>query len=253
MECWASILGRCAGGQSREHYITKGLYPGLVKAVGLPWAKGEPIELPIEALAANILCAGHNNALSPVDGEAIAMKEFMADAMAGGPAYHEELHGKTRYCSVDGEKIIRWLCKMVCNIEALAKRNPDPAYIRRAFGAPGGERVRVYPYKALGARVDADLSHLRFWQWHVDLKKGGRTQVYLFRFAILEWLLSPFPLTKDECDALGQLTGGRYWFKARPLTRSTPVYVPRSGPGGKQVLTHQLTVKFPRRRRKRRR
>jgi len=106
-KCWANVLGECRGGLSLEHYLTKGLYAGNVKALGLPWSKGNPVDLPIGNLGANILCKHHNEVLSVVDSEAIRMKDFVVRAVAslcGKDVPSSQMH----YCCVDGSKIMRW-------------------------------------------------------------------------------------------------------------------------------------------------
>lgn len=246
-KCWARALGGCQGGQSLEHYLTKGLYPGNVKAVGLPWAKGKPVDLPITSLRANILCKHHNEALSDIDGEAIRMKDFVAqaiDSLSKKNARFSQMH----YCSVDGSKIMRWFSKTICNLETLAKRTPDKVYVRHAFGQANAP-VHVYMDKVFPTENDADASHFRFWWWPVDLKAGGSTTVYIVRFAILEWLIAPFALTPDKCDAIGQLTDTRYWFKAKPIVRTRIIPMGQSLPCNKTTWTHQLTFRISKRRR----
>ncbi len=246
MKCWASILGDCKGKQSREHYVTQALYSGDVTATGLPWAKwGQMIELPIRAMSANILCVGHNNRLSQVDAEAVQFKDFVVsaiDALSAG-----EISRNITYGTVDGKKLIRWLCKTICNLETLYARTPDPSYVRRALGVSGGGSVRVYINPMEGTRCVGDPSHLRWSWWDAALKKGGVTQVYIMRFAMLEWLVAPFDLEQHECDVIGQMTGRRYWFKARPLTATRVIPFSVRLPGGRGRTTHQLTMKFPRR------
>jgi len=245
MKCWASILGDCSKGQSREHYLTKALYGGNVKARGLPWVKGgEEIELPINAMGANILCVRHNNQLSEVDAEAVRFKDFVADAIGSVP------DGKVRqavsYGAVDGKKLIRWLCKTVSNLETLYKRSPDPAYVRRAFAAAGGESVNVY----MNTIEPDNPSHFRWWRWDAKLKKGTVTQVYIIRFGVLEWLVAPTQLTQNQCDAIDRMSQYRCPFKARPLMATRLVAIGPPLPDGSVKQTHQLTIKFPRRKRK---
>lgn len=69
-KCWAYSLGDCAGGISKEHYISKNLFPsGRVTISGFDWLKGKEKVLPIQNLVANILCRKHNTALSELDAE----------------------------------------------------------------------------------------------------------------------------------------------------------------------------------------
>ena len=241
--CWASVIGGCKGGWSKEHYLTKGLYRGNVRAVGLPWAEGQPVDLPISSLAANILCRHHNGELAQLDGEAIRLRNFIMKAVES-IASKAVPPGTERCYSVDGRRIIRWFCKTICNMESLAGRVPEEVYVRRAFGRPYTP-VHVYVNRLIPAEEDADSTHFRLWRWRALLKAGGETTVYIVRFALLYWLVTPFSLTPDECDAIGILTENRYWFKAKPLIRTRIIPVGRSFQGNDVKWTHELILRFP--------
>jgi hypothetical protein len=78
MECWAAQLGGCSNKQSREHYISEGLWKNPVLRVrGFPWLSGGEKDLPISSLTAKILCTEHNNRLSPLDSEAIRVFKWL--------------------------------------------------------------------------------------------------------------------------------------------------------------------------------
>ena len=69
-ECWAAPLGGCGGGISREHLVSKCVFPDQSIFVrGLDWCLDEPKEVRIETLTAKILCKDHNSALSELDSE----------------------------------------------------------------------------------------------------------------------------------------------------------------------------------------
>ena len=242
VKCWASVLGGCGGGQSREHYFTQGLYAGNVIVSGLPWAQGRSIDLPIGALASNILCGDHNEALSPVDGEAIRMKNFVVKAVE---ASSRDAPPRREYCSVDGRKIIRWLSKFICNVVTLGRRAPEPVYVRRAFAQPNAP-VHVYVHKFFPVKDDADTSHIHFEEWIARLKSGGETALYILRFAIMEWLVAPLALTQYECNVLGHLTQGQHLFEAKPLDRTRKLWLGPRVSGNKTTFTHQLNLLIPR-------
>jgi len=72
--CYAACLGNCCNVQSREHYISKGLWNNnLITFEGLPWLDGEPKIMAVKKVFRKILCETHNNALSDYDKEGIKL------------------------------------------------------------------------------------------------------------------------------------------------------------------------------------
>ena len=68
-KCYANILKNCAGGISREHYISENVlshFPSI-SSKGVPWLAHKIIDLSTEALVTKCLCQRHNNHLSPLD------------------------------------------------------------------------------------------------------------------------------------------------------------------------------------------
>src|ERR1035441_9295323 len=69
--CWASSLGTCGGGISREHYVSQSVFPNQsIFVQGLDWCLDKPKEVRIESVTAKILCRDHNTALSELDSAA---------------------------------------------------------------------------------------------------------------------------------------------------------------------------------------
>jgi hypothetical protein len=63
-ECWAKALGNCGGGMSREHAMSKCVYPEQTVFVsGFDFCKSGPKEIHINSLTAKILCRNHNSQL----------------------------------------------------------------------------------------------------------------------------------------------------------------------------------------------
>ena len=68
MKCYASSLGDCSDKQSKEHYISKGIWRNEeVTFDGFRWTPDGPRKLPVLSVAAKILCTVHNPALSYLD------------------------------------------------------------------------------------------------------------------------------------------------------------------------------------------
>lgn len=81
----------------------------------MPWQReGEVQSLPSSALVANILCARHNNALSPLD--ALAGKSFDALISSADYAVHQQHAGKVLYSLTSGHALELWMYKLAAGI-----------------------------------------------------------------------------------------------------------------------------------------
>ncbi len=71
MKCWAKSVSECCGTQSREHYVTKGLFSNkYLKVSNAPFLEANKV-IPKNELTKKCLCKKHNEQLSPYDKEAI--------------------------------------------------------------------------------------------------------------------------------------------------------------------------------------
>ena len=68
VKCWAKTLGGCNNIQSREHYLSQGLWEGDTITVKGLWEEERTVGL--SSLTAKNLCKTHNELLSPLDSEA---------------------------------------------------------------------------------------------------------------------------------------------------------------------------------------
>lgn len=110
--CYARSLDDCSSKISREHYISAGLLSELEQdplLQGLPFLKGEPKRLSVAALASKMLCERHNQALSPLDSEALivfrALRRFEANYR------HSEPIPEFDAVLVSGPRLEAWLLK----------------------------------------------------------------------------------------------------------------------------------------------
>jgi len=131
--CWASVVGGCSEKLTGEHVVGNALFEaeilevsgvekiaqsGASKAVG----KGN--------LTAKILCGNHNSALSPLDGEVVALHAAIRKARTQKA---DQVH------RVNGVLLERWSLRLLTNLlasgwagpEALA---PDIGIVRQVFG-----------------------------------------------------------------------------------------------------------------------
>lgn len=100
-DCWANYRGDCDRGMSREHLLSKALFPDrFVYVSGFDWCKHEK-RVGIDSLQRRILCAKHNNDLSPTDEAA----KHAIDAFAAGDSDKV----------LNGALLERWLVKTAVN------------------------------------------------------------------------------------------------------------------------------------------
>lgn len=135
--CWASALGNCGGGMSREHIISASQWDAdSITLSGLPWCK-EPKTVGLASLVARNLCREHNTSLSPADNEARKLKLAFKTIMLS-----PKLPVRQRF---DARLIERWLLKTTINLalqEPTSGLSPTPELVRFAFGLgspPAGE------------------------------------------------------------------------------------------------------------------
>jgi hypothetical protein len=139
MECWASILGGCGGGSSREHYISDGILDGrTVNAFGLEWCKDAPKTIGIASATAKILCKIHNEALSPFDAEASKLSQFLTANVWDDPL-------KTDTITLSGPFIEKWALKTpgIATRSAATAFNAETGWRALQFQSARSERGRL--------------------------------------------------------------------------------------------------------------
>lgn len=163
--CWARTLSGCSDKLSREHLLSRAVFPEGVTVRGLPWCP-EPKAVGANALVARCLCTKHNSELSPLDRAARDLWDKLAETgrLSEVRGSRPAMSGRwSRYTfRANGYKIERWCLKVLCNvlasdsIEALADWEPPPELVRRVFGVePFPERCGL----AVLARVGDHLSN----------------------------------------------------------------------------------------------
>ena len=117
-ECWASQLGDCAGGISREHPVSDGIFEGnSISAFGLSWCKDEPKRIGLPNAVAKILCGHHNTALSPHDAEATRLSRFLAANLRDDPEVESTI-------ALDGSLLEKWSLKTFTNLGYMGALDP---------------------------------------------------------------------------------------------------------------------------------
>lgn len=124
MKCWASNVSQCCGTQSREHYITQGLFSDKILVVkNAPFLHEKTKNISKSGLTRKCLCKKHNELLSPYDEEAISFGEALE--------YARDLSYKRRFSKakrfslrrkfVCREKLTRWFIKTYLGLHEFFK------------------------------------------------------------------------------------------------------------------------------------
>lgn len=119
VNCWAKEVSECCSTQSREHYITKGLFSDkIVKVSGAPFLNGEEKLLSKASLTKKCLCSKHNSLLSLYDDEAIKFANSLKYAHKLSMKRRDENRKKfpTHYKFSDADAFSRWLVKTYINM-----------------------------------------------------------------------------------------------------------------------------------------
>lgn len=145
MRCYAVHLGDCAGGRSKEHYVSASVMEiggAAIQISGFPWQRaGETKRVGAASLAAKILCRHHNEQLSPLD-------SVGKDFLAGLKSSFDELSGglSDNTYQVDGNKLELWLLKVLCGMLAIYKVPVPTTWVEILFQRkpwPDGEGMHI--------------------------------------------------------------------------------------------------------------
>jgi hypothetical protein len=202
MGCWAACLGDCDGGLTREHTVSKCIFPkGAVTVKGLHWCRDEPITIGISSLTRNILCKKHNSDLSDVDTYAKTAIETLVASMDLTTLRNNlrQNHWTIKRYEIDGQLFERWFVKTLVNVTFGGAygigRNSD------SVGVPSDDIVRIafgkqsfHGYAGLHAlsHKDEQISFEHKIQIETMLE-GSNIVMARFSFGGFRYLLSLIP------------------------------------------------------------
>lgn len=133
-QCYASALGDCEGGLTREHYVSETILNHIAAAGGgyriggFHWQRPDGTPSPsIASMTARVLCARHNERLSDLDSEALKLFQFLEDWTPR--VLREENIGDIVH-SMKGELLERWLLKVLTGVVASNNAARDGSPIR---------------------------------------------------------------------------------------------------------------------------
>jgi hypothetical protein len=235
--CWASSLGDCADGMSREHYFSDRIFDGeLVTAIGLPWCRDEPKVIGMASAVAKILCARHNSQLSNFDKEAAKLSRFLSVRVYGDETAEQAI-------TLDGIAIEKWALKTFFNlgfIRALHREQPNPItppadlvrYLYR--DGPIADGVGLY---FVSGPISTDDLRPGVW-WNAVQHPQRRHEVFgmTFTFFSLRFVISIRPCrAEDHIARMGEVNGFDF-SKAQIAYRPEGIlFVARGDAGSKQI------------------
>jgi hypothetical protein len=118
-ECWGAVLGDCAGGISREHLISDGIFDGaMVSAYGLKWCKDRPVEISLASAVSKVLCKRHNEGLSAFDAEASRLSRFLSTNVLDDPLSEAQV-------TLRGPLLEKWALKTFINLAYIGALDPE--------------------------------------------------------------------------------------------------------------------------------
>ena len=127
MKCYASHLGNCSGGPSKEHVISRSvlaLAGDVILVSGFPWQEKDKYDsVGINSLASKVLCQNHNNSLSKADNEG---RLFVQSIKSIFETFVETNESPVDDVIINGELIELWLLKILCGIYSLKKKGEVP-------------------------------------------------------------------------------------------------------------------------------
>jgi hypothetical protein len=224
VRCWAQSLGDCSSIQSREHYVTKGLFPGnSIKVQGLPWCKVDEKTVGLASASSKILCQEHNARLSPLDDEAIKLFQALGDIflLQNIQRNLRSQAWKVRQWKANGRLLERWFLKTFINLVQVQEnefrwpdsdvpRAPSREAVAACFGRlPIRSPRGLYAAAALGHDINS-YDYVNFMSINdatVNALAGGTFEFRGLRF-VFAWTdrdLEPF--IRQLANSLPQFSG----------------------------------------------
>lgn len=236
MDCWASLLGDCARGASREHYISDGIFDSQqVTVVGLPWCRQEPMTIGLQRAVEKILCGKHNSALSAFDAEAGKLSRFLQTNVLHTPLAESTI-------SLKGRLLEKWALKTFLNLgyirglhrEQPNRLEPRSDLVRYIFeNAPVADGVGLY---LVAGKISNDDYARGLW-WNVIQNPERLEEIFgvVFTFFGVRFVVSIPPNRAEEKIArLGQVNGFDY-STAQTTYRPSNIVLASSMAGRKEI------------------
>jgi hypothetical protein len=184
-ECWASSLGSCGGGPSREHLISKSQFStDKVTVKGFTWCP-DAKTIGIGSLVAKNLCRDHNMQLSPADAEASRLLQGLIQINQRTEAWKRGERRPRIVLQFEAARIEQWLLKTTFNLALqggsahaglFVEGHPDERLVRIAFGLEEfPEPEGLYWIVALGGKIEG--SEVGSIEWESLVRPEDRAVV----------------------------------------------------------------------------
>src|SRR5882762_3171841 len=236
LDCWASLLKDCGKGNSREHYISDGIFDGHpVTAFGLPWCRDKPVTIGMRSAVAKILCGKHNSGLSEFDAEAAKLSKFLVGNVLDDPLAEASI-------TLNGRHLEKWALKTFFNLgyirglhrEQPNRLDPPPHLVRHLFfNEPVAEGVGLYFVTGKVSNTDFGPG---LW-WNAIQNPTNKAEIYgmTFTFFGIRFVISIPPIRAEEKIARMGLVKDFDYASAKILYRPPNIGLTSSTAGLKRI------------------
>jgi len=236
LDCWASLLKDCGKGNSREHYISDGIFDGHpVTAFGLPWCRDKPVTIGMRSAVAKILCGKHNSGLSEFDAEAAKLSKFLVTNVLDDPLAQASI-------SLNGRHLEKWALKTFFNLgyirglhrEQPNRIDPPPHLVRHLFlNESVADGVGLYLVTGKVSNTDFGPG---LW-WNAIQNPTNKAEIYgmTFTFFGIRFVISIPPIRAEEKIARMGLVKDFDYASAKILYRPPNIGLTSSTAGLKRI------------------
>jgi len=236
LDCWASLLKDCGKGNSREHYISDGIFDGHpVTAFGLPWCRDKPVTIGMRSAVAKILCGKHNSGLSEFDAEAAKLSKFLVTNVLDDPLAQASI-------SLNGRHLEKWALKTFFNLgyirglhrEQPNRIDPPPHLVRHLFlNESVADGVGLYLVTGKVSNTDFGPG---LW-WNAIQNPTNKAEIYgmTFTFFGIRFVISIPPIRAEEKIARMGLVKDFDFASAKILYRPPNIGLTSSTAGLKRI------------------
>jgi hypothetical protein len=237
IECWAAVLGDCAGGRSREHVISDGIFDGArITAYGLKWCKDRPVEISLASAVSRILCKRHNERLSVFDAEAARLSRFLAANVLHQPLIESEI-------TLSGYLLEKWALKTFINLGYIGGLDQEhhtrlePAsdlvkYVLQGAAVPAGAGL----YFVTGAVSTGSFNVGMQWNAIRNLSRDAAIVGMTFTLNSVRFVVSAEPGPAEQRLAKIGLVNGVDYSKAKIYYRPAAIGLSSKTAGQKTIF-----------------
>lgn len=198
MQCWAESLNECAGGMTKEHFVSKCLATdpdGVMEIRGLSFCISEHQRIPWKSASSNSLCKKHNNILSSVDQEALRFKRLIETIEEIEPPVKDlGVLKEPQHEQIKGLRLARWIVKTYCNQLAMDRRGIPQPFVDFVFRQTSEPKVRVF----LASELDVPFKATPGFYEFMELIHEAGEPTLLANFCGYRWIISTLHLNLPE-------------------------------------------------------